>query len=140
MKSISSPYVDRGRLRAVLETVCQKGLRVAQLEGTASCLNWGTTVRSAIDISRHLKRPHTFFVTAGFGHIKIRAPGSTLCYAGDFEDICVSKILHFVQGTRLHQGSNTVKVRRSPVCSPFWSVSIFHWGPVLTISIRNFDL
>jgi len=58
-------------------------------------------VPSVIDASRHLKQPHTYchceaLATLRFMHL--------VCHSlkpGDFEDISVRSILHFVQGAGL---------------------------------------
>jgi len=55
-----------------------------------------------IDASKHLKRPHTFFVTVMLGPHKDSDNFSHhFMKPGDHEDISSSKTLHFVQGTGL---------------------------------------
>jgi hypothetical protein len=72
------------------------------------------------------------FWLQGFGHIKIQTSGLSFDKTGDFEDISVSKMLHFVQGAELlnewsaglHKRSFMVEVHGLLGAHP----SVFYWG------------
>jgi hypothetical protein len=54
-----------------------------------------------IAATRHLKQPHTFFVTGPLATLRFRHLGCHFMKPGDLEDIFVSKILHVVHSAVL---------------------------------------
>jgi len=58
--------------------------------------------------------------------LRFRHLGRYFMKPGDFEDFPISKILHFIQGAGLHEGSIMVEVRRSLMCLPFLYSILFY--------------
>jgi hypothetical protein len=82
-----TPYVDRGRLRAFLKTLYEKGGELLSLS------------RNQLRIMTGVPKGHCHL--KGFSHIKNQEPGLSFMQSDDFEDISMSRMQHFVQGVGL---------------------------------------
>jgi hypothetical protein len=119
LRSIGSPYVGKSKQRPLLETLCKRAGELLILSR-----NWLRILTGLLTghyhVKGHLLKPVLVKSPECDGckqasematHILCDCEAlATLCYRylgrhfmkpGDFEDICVSKILHFAQGAGL---------------------------------------
>jgi hypothetical protein len=121
-------------------------------------LNWGwPTVLSVTDANRHLRQYDTSFVTVRRATLWFRHLSLHFMKPSDFEEISVSKILHFVQSAgllntctqELHERSSAVGVHGSLQWLPFMysilfcsnteqvHVNIWNVSPLFSAVLKN---
>jgi hypothetical protein len=154
MRSIGSSYVNKGRLRAFLKKPSVKASWWTAQSEQKPAKNGDTAVNRTLPFKRHLPNlglvnspecerckqvsemaSHILCDWNAFATLRFRHLSHHFMKQGDFEEISVSKILHFVQGAGLlnewdkglHKRLIMVEMHRSLGCLPLRILFYVDW-------------